>query len=91
MRLGASPYGSDRAATLAFADALVDAGLDTLWLGDGMFHRPDFPGWRGGMESLTELAWLAGRPPGRGSASRPRCCRCGTWSGWPARRPRSTT
>lgn len=64
MRLGVSPYGSDRAATLAFADAAVDAGIDTLWLGDGLFRRPDFAGWRGGLESLTELAWLAGRHPG---------------------------
>jgi alkanesulfonate monooxygenase SsuD/methylene tetrahydromethanopterin reductase-like flavin-dependent oxidoreductase (luciferase family) len=63
MRLGASPYGSDRAAALAFADALVAAGIDSLWLGDGIFHRPDFAGWRGGLESLTELAWLAGRHP----------------------------
>jgi len=63
MRLGASPYGSDRAAALAFADNLVAAGIDSLWLGDGIFHRPDFAGWRGGLESLTELAWLAGRHP----------------------------
>jgi alkanesulfonate monooxygenase SsuD/methylene tetrahydromethanopterin reductase-like flavin-dependent oxidoreductase (luciferase family) len=60
MRLGASPYGSDRAAALAFADALVAAGLDTLWLGDGIFLRPDFSG---GLEAMTELAWLAGRHP----------------------------
>jgi alkanesulfonate monooxygenase SsuD/methylene tetrahydromethanopterin reductase-like flavin-dependent oxidoreductase (luciferase family) len=63
MRLGASPFGSDRAAVLALADDLVAAGIDTLWLGDGIFHRPDFAGWRGGLESLTELAWLAGRHP----------------------------
>ena len=63
MRLGASPYGSDRASALAFADDLVAAGIDSLWLGDGIFHRPDFAGWRGGLESLTELAWLAGRHP----------------------------
>jgi len=63
MRLGASPYGSDRAAALAFADALVAAGLDTLWLGDGIFVRPDFAGWRGGLEAMTQLAWLAGRHP----------------------------
>jgi alkanesulfonate monooxygenase SsuD/methylene tetrahydromethanopterin reductase-like flavin-dependent oxidoreductase (luciferase family) len=64
MRLGVSPYGSDRASTLAFADAAVTAGIDTLWLGDGIFKRPDFAGWRGGLASLTELAWLAGRHPG---------------------------
>jgi hypothetical protein len=56
MWLGASPYGSDRATTLAFADTLVEAGLDTLWLGDGILERPDFAGWRGALESLTQLA-----------------------------------
>lgn len=64
MRLGVSPYGRDRSAALAFARAAVDAGLDTFWLGDGIFRRPDFAGWRGGLESLTELAWLAGSFPG---------------------------
>jgi alkanesulfonate monooxygenase SsuD/methylene tetrahydromethanopterin reductase-like flavin-dependent oxidoreductase (luciferase family) len=63
VRLGVSPYGSDRAAALDLADAAVAAGLDTLWLGDGLFRRPDFAGWRGGLESMTELAWLAGRHP----------------------------
>jgi alkanesulfonate monooxygenase SsuD/methylene tetrahydromethanopterin reductase-like flavin-dependent oxidoreductase (luciferase family) len=63
MRLGVSPYGSSRARALAFADAAMAAGFDTLWLGDGMFRRPDFAGWRGGLESMTELAWLAGRYP----------------------------
>jgi alkanesulfonate monooxygenase SsuD/methylene tetrahydromethanopterin reductase-like flavin-dependent oxidoreductase (luciferase family) len=63
VRIGVSPYGSDRAATLAFADAAVSAGIDSLWLGDGIFRRPDFAGWRGGLESMTELAWLAGRHP----------------------------
>ena len=63
MRLGVSPYGSDRAETLAFANAAVAGGLDTLWLGDGMFRRPDFAGWRGGLESMVELAWFAGRHP----------------------------
>jgi alkanesulfonate monooxygenase SsuD/methylene tetrahydromethanopterin reductase-like flavin-dependent oxidoreductase (luciferase family) len=29
-----------------------------------MFHRPDFAGWRGGLEAMTTLAWLAGRHPG---------------------------
>lgn len=63
MRVGVSPYGSDRSATLEFADAVVDAGIDTLWLGDGMFIRPDFAMWRGGLESMTTLAWVAGRFP----------------------------
>lgn len=43
MRLGASPFGSDRASALAFADKLVAAGIDSLWLGDGIFHRPISP------------------------------------------------
>ena len=63
MRIGASPYGSDRAAASRFADAPVDAGVDTLWLGDGMFVRPDFAMWRGGLETMTSLAWFAGRHP----------------------------
>lgn len=63
MRIGASPYGSDRAAALDFADQLVEAGIDTLWLGDGMFIRPDFAMWRGGLETMTSLAWFAGRHP----------------------------
>lgn len=64
MRLGISPYGADRASALALADAAVEAGIDTLWLGDGMFRRPDFAGWRGGLESMTQLAYFAGRHPG---------------------------
>ena len=38
-------------------------GLDTLWLGDGYLANPDFTGWAGGMESMIELAWLAGQFP----------------------------
>ncbi|MCU1659629.1 MAG: hypothetical protein JWO57_4285 [Pseudonocardiales bacterium] len=64
MRIGVSPYGSDRAATLGLTQAAVAGGIDTLWLGDGLFRRPDFAGWQGGMESFVELAWLAGRHPG---------------------------
>ena len=64
MRIGVSPYGSDRSAALAFADAAVAGGIDTLWLGDGIFRRADFEDWRGGLEALVELAWLAGRYPG---------------------------
>src|SRR5487761_898532 len=64
MRIGISPYGSDRASTLELTQAAVAGGIDSLWLGDGLFRRPDFAGWRGGLESLTELAWLAGHHPG---------------------------
>jgi alkanesulfonate monooxygenase SsuD/methylene tetrahydromethanopterin reductase-like flavin-dependent oxidoreductase (luciferase family) len=64
MRIGISPYGADRAATLELTEAAVAGGIDSLWLGDGLFRRPDFAGWRGGLESLTELAYLAGRHPG---------------------------
>jgi alkanesulfonate monooxygenase SsuD/methylene tetrahydromethanopterin reductase-like flavin-dependent oxidoreductase (luciferase family) len=63
MRIGVSPYGSDRGAALAFADAAIAGGIDSLWLGDGLFRRPDFEDWRGGLEALIELAWLAGRHP----------------------------
>ncbi len=41
----------------------MEGGLDTLWLGDGYLANPDFVGWAGAMESMTELAWLAGRFP----------------------------
>jgi alkanesulfonate monooxygenase SsuD/methylene tetrahydromethanopterin reductase-like flavin-dependent oxidoreductase (luciferase family) len=64
MRIGISPYGSARTAALELTQAAVAGGIDSLWLGDGLFRRPDFAGWRGGLESLTELAWLAGRHPG---------------------------
>lgn len=42
----------------------MGGGMDTLWLGDGYLATDDFPGWAGGMEAMTELAWLAGRFPG---------------------------
>jgi len=64
MRVGISPYGADRVATLELTAAAVAGGIDSLWLGDGLFRRPDFAGWRGGLESLTELAYLAGHHPG---------------------------
>lgn len=64
MRVGISPYGTDRAAALELTRTAVAGGIDTLWLGDGLFRRPDFAGWQGGLESLTELAYLAGRHPG---------------------------
>ena len=38
-------------------------GLDTLWLGDGYLTNPDFSQWAGGMETMTELAWLSGALP----------------------------
>jgi alkanesulfonate monooxygenase SsuD/methylene tetrahydromethanopterin reductase-like flavin-dependent oxidoreductase (luciferase family) len=41
----------------------VAAGVDTLWLGDGLLTVPDFPQWAGGLEPFVELAWLAGRYP----------------------------
>ena len=64
MRIGISPYGADRVAALGLTETAVAGGIDSLWLGDGLFRRPDFAGWRGGLESLTELAYLAGRHPG---------------------------
>src|SRR5487761_1264936 len=64
MRIGISPYGADRVATLELTGAAVAGGIDSLWLGDGLFRRPDFAGWRGGREALTEQAWLGGLHPG---------------------------
>jgi alkanesulfonate monooxygenase SsuD/methylene tetrahydromethanopterin reductase-like flavin-dependent oxidoreductase (luciferase family) len=63
MRLGLSPFASSRAGVEALAALAVEGGIDTLWLGDGLLHNPDFPTWSGAMEPCTELAWLAGRFP----------------------------
>jgi len=63
MRIGISPFASTRDAVVRLAELAVEGGLDTLWLGDGYVAGDDFPGWAGGMESFTELAWLAGRFP----------------------------
>lgn len=63
MRIGISPFASSKAEVLALSERAVSGGLDTLWLGDGYLANPDFGGWAGGMETMTELAWLAGRFP----------------------------
>jgi len=63
MRIGISPFASSREAALRLAADAVAAGMDTLWLGDGYLANPDFGGWSGGMETMTELAWLAGCLP----------------------------
>ena len=63
MRIGISPFATTRETTLELSRIAVEGGLDTLWLGDGYLANPDFTGWAGGMESLTELSWLAGRYP----------------------------
>ena len=60
MRLGISPFATTREVAVELSRLAVEGGLDTLWLGDGYLTNPDFPGWAGGMESMTELAWLAG-------------------------------
>lgn len=64
LRIGISPWAADRSGVQKVADAALSAGIDTFWLGDGLLGRPDFPPWSGGMESFSELAWLAGRYPG---------------------------
>lgn len=63
MRIGISPFASSRDAAVELSAAAVNGGLDTLWLGDGYLANPDFDGWAGGMESMTELAWLSGSFP----------------------------
>lgn len=63
MRLGISPFGSTQSVVENLASAAVKGGLDSLWLGDGYLLTSDFPGWRGAMESMTTLGWLAGRFP----------------------------
>jgi alkanesulfonate monooxygenase SsuD/methylene tetrahydromethanopterin reductase-like flavin-dependent oxidoreductase (luciferase family) len=64
LRIGISPWADDKAGMEKVAEAAVTGGLGTFWLGDGLLGRPDFPAWSGGMESFSELAWLAGRFPG---------------------------
>lgn len=64
LRIGISAWASDRAGVETVAEAALQAGIGTFWLGDGLLERPDFPPWSGGMESFGELAWLAGRYPG---------------------------
>jgi alkanesulfonate monooxygenase SsuD/methylene tetrahydromethanopterin reductase-like flavin-dependent oxidoreductase (luciferase family) len=64
LRIGISPWAATRSGVEQVAGAALSAGIDTFWLGDGLLGRPDFPPWSGGMESFTELAWLAGRYPG---------------------------
>jgi alkanesulfonate monooxygenase SsuD/methylene tetrahydromethanopterin reductase-like flavin-dependent oxidoreductase (luciferase family) len=63
MRIGVSPWGSSFPGVVRVATAAAEAGLDTLWLGDGLLVVPDFPQWSGGMEPFVELSWLAGRFP----------------------------
>lgn len=63
MKIGISPFASSREGALELATAAVEGALDTLWLGDGYLANPDFSGWAGGMETMTELAWLSGALP----------------------------
>jgi alkanesulfonate monooxygenase SsuD/methylene tetrahydromethanopterin reductase-like flavin-dependent oxidoreductase (luciferase family) len=63
MRIGISPFAGSGAVALELATTAVAGGLDTLWLGDGYLTNPDFPQWAGGMETMTELAWLSGALP----------------------------
>src|SRR5678816_331147 len=63
MRLGISPFASTRAGVLAVATLAVEAGIDTLWMGDGLLVNDAFPAWSGAMEPFTTLAWLGGRFP----------------------------
>ena len=63
MRLGISPFARTRETVLELSGAAVQGGLDTRWLGDGYLAGDDFAGWAGSMESMTELAWLAGHFP----------------------------
>lgn len=63
MRIGISPFASSRDVVVELSTIAVGGGLDTLWLGDGYLSNPDFQEWSGGMESMTELAWLSGALP----------------------------
>jgi alkanesulfonate monooxygenase SsuD/methylene tetrahydromethanopterin reductase-like flavin-dependent oxidoreductase (luciferase family) len=48
---------------LAVATLAVEAGIGTLWMGDGLLVNEAFPAWSGAMEPFTTLAWLGGRLP----------------------------
>ena len=63
MRLGISPFASTRGGVIEVSRTALEGGIDSLWLGDGYVAGDIFPGWAGAMESMTELAWLAGRFP----------------------------
>lgn len=63
MMLGISPFASTRAGVLAVATLAVEAGIETLWMGDGLLVNDAFPAWSGAMEPFTTLAWLGGRLP----------------------------
>lgn len=63
MKIGISPFATTPEVVLELSRLAVEGDLGTLWLGDGYLANPDFPGWAGGMESMSELAWLAGRFP----------------------------
>jgi alkanesulfonate monooxygenase SsuD/methylene tetrahydromethanopterin reductase-like flavin-dependent oxidoreductase (luciferase family) len=63
MRLGISPFATTRAGVLAVATLAVEAGIETLWMGDGLLVNDAFPAWSGAMEPFTTLAWLSGRLP----------------------------
>ena len=63
MRIGISPFASTREVAHELSRRAVAGGMDTLWLGDGYLANPDFAEWAGGMESMTELAWLSGSFP----------------------------
>lgn len=63
MRVGISPFASSQETAFDLARSATEAGMDTVWLGDGYLANPDFAGWAGGMETMTELSWLAGRLP----------------------------
>src|SRR3954453_10981186 len=63
MHVGISPFASSREGFERVARHAVEGGIDRLWLGDGYLQNADFPLWSGGVESMTALAWLAGRFP----------------------------
>lgn len=63
VHVGISPFASTRDGFERIARRAVAGGIDRLWLGDGYLQNADFPLWSGGVESMTALAWLAGRFP----------------------------
>jgi alkanesulfonate monooxygenase SsuD/methylene tetrahydromethanopterin reductase-like flavin-dependent oxidoreductase (luciferase family) len=64
LRIGVSPCGHTRAGAIAVVDTAVAAGIDSLWVGDGLLEVGMFPMWSGGIEPFVQLSYFAGRHPG---------------------------
>ena len=79
MRIGVHPGARPRGRS-QHGVRRRQAGVDTLWLGDGLLTVPQSPQWAGGLEpSLSWPGWLAARRYELGWG--PQYCPCATSSG----------